>query len=63
MINVIWFLILAIGIGFGILNGDGEIVSKAIVSTTSSTVDLVIGLVGMMCLWCGVMKIAEKSGL
>jgi spore maturation protein A len=63
MINIIWFLILIIGIGYGVFNGNGEIVSKAIVSTTSSTVELIIGLVGMMCLWCGVMKIAERSGL
>jgi spore maturation protein A len=63
MINIIWFLILITGIGFGLFNGNGEMVSKAIVSTTTSTVELVIGLVGMMCLWCGVMKIAEKSGL
>ncbi len=63
MINVVWFLILFIGIVFGIASGNGEVLSKTIVSTTSSTVDLVIGLVGIMCLWCGVMKIAEKSGL
>ncbi len=63
LINVIWFVILAIGIIFGLASGDGEIISKAIISTTSSTVDLVVGLVGMMCLWCGIMKIAEKSGL
>lgn len=63
MINIVWFLILVIGIGYGVFNGNGEVVSKAIVSTTSSTVELIIGLVGMMCLWCGVMKIAERSGL
>lgn len=63
MINIIWFLILIVGIGYGVFNGNGELVSKAIVSSTSSTVELIIGLVGMMCLWCGVMKIAEKSGL
>jgi len=63
MINIVWFLILVVGIGYGVFNGNGEVVSKAIVSTTSSTVELIIGLVGMMCLWCGVMKIAERSGL
>lgn len=63
MINIIWFLILVIGIGYGVFNGNGEMVSKAIVSSTSSTVELIIALVGMMCIWCGVMKIAEKSGL
>ena len=63
MINVIWFLILSLGIVIGMLTGKGEIVSKALVSSTTSSVELVMGLVGMMCLWCGIMRIAEKSGL
>ena len=63
MINIIWFLILLMGIIIGIVTGKGEILSKAIVSSTASSVELVMGLVGMMCLWCGIMKIAEKSGL
>lgn len=63
MINYIWFFIIVIGIGFGIITGRGEIVSKAIVSSTGSTVELIIQLLGLMCLWCGVMRVAEKSGL
>ncbi len=63
MINIIWFLILSLGTIIGILTGKGEILSKVIVSSTTSAVELVMGLVGMMCLWCGIMKIAEKSGL
>ncbi|MEW9094551.1 MAG: nucleoside recognition domain-containing protein [Clostridiaceae bacterium] len=63
MINYIWFLILSSGIVVGILTGRGEIISQAIVSSTNSTVELIIKLLGMMCLWCGVMKIAQKSGL
>ncbi|MBU3156387.1 spore maturation protein [Clostridium estertheticum] len=63
MINIIWFLILSLGIVIGMLTGKGEIVSKALVSSTTSSVELVMGLVGMMCLWCGIMEIAQKSGL
>ncbi|APC38694.1 nucleoside recognition domain-containing protein [Clostridium estertheticum] len=63
MINIIWFLILSLGIVIGMLTGKGEIVSKSLVSSTTSSVELVMGLVGMMCLWCGIMKIAQKSGL
>lgn len=63
MINVIWFGILFIGIVFGLATGDGELLSKTIVTTTEDTVQLIIQLLGMMCLWCGVMKIAERSGL
>lgn len=62
MINVIWFFILIIGIGFGLLTGRGDLVSKSVVNTAGSTVEFVIKLVGLMCIWCGVMKIAEKSG-
>lgn len=63
MINFIWFFILAVGIIFGIITGRGPEVSKAIISSADSTVKLIIGLVGIMCLWCGIMKIAERSGL
>ena len=63
MINIIWFLILSLGIVIGILTGKGEVLSKAVVLGAAGSVELIIGLVGMMCLWCGIMKIAEKSGL
>lgn len=63
MINYIWFGIIFIGTIFGITTGRIEEVSKAVVNSTSSTVEFMITFVGMMCLWCGVMKIAEKSGL
>lgn len=63
MINIIWFFILGFGIILGIFTGRGAEISKVIITSTDSTVKLVIGLTGVMCLWCGVMKIAEKSGL
>ncbi len=63
MINIIWFVLLGIGIVFGLATGNGEVLSKSIISSTQSSVKLVIGLVGMMSLWCGVMKIAQKSGI
>ncbi len=63
MINYIWFAMLAIGIAVGLITGKGEAISSSIIQVSGSTVELVIGLMGLMCLWCGVMKIAEKSGL
>lgn len=63
MINIIWFFILAIGIIIGLITGRGDIISNSIISTASSTVDFIIKLSGILCIWCGVMKIAEKSGL
>lgn len=63
MINIIWFFILAFGILFGIICGRGGDISKSIVASSDATVKLMINLVGIMCLWCGIMKIAERSGL
>lgn len=63
MINVIWFVILTFGLGFGLITGKGDIVSKSVVTTAGSTVEFIIKLAGLMCIWCGIMKIAEQSGL
>lgn len=63
MINYIWAFILLIGIAFGLWNGSGVFLAKALNTSTESTIQFVINLTGMMCLWCGVMKVAEKSGL
>jgi len=43
--------------------GNTESVTAAAIKGAESAVELTIGLVGIICLWCGVMKIAEKSGL
>lgn len=63
MINIIWFLLLAFGIVFGLITGKGEIISKSIIGSTEASMKLIIGLIGMMCLWSGVMKIAQRSGI
>ena len=63
MINYIWFILIFFGILVAIFTGNGELISKTIVESSDSTVKFVISLVGIMCFWCGVMKVAEKSGL
>ncbi|MBQ6820215.1 MAG: spore maturation protein [Clostridium sp.] len=62
MINYIWFIMIFLGILIGLFSGDGEVISKSIINSADSTVSMVLGLVGLMCFWCGVMKIAENSG-
>ena len=63
MINYIWFILIFLGILVVIFTGNGTEISTTIVESADSTVKFIIGLVGIMCFWCGVMKIAEKSGL
>lgn len=63
MINYIWFGIIFIGIVIGLITGQGAEISKGIIDSAEGTTKFIISLVGIMCFWSGVMKIAEKSGL
>lgn len=63
MLNYIWFGMLVIGIIVAILNGRIEAVTDAAIDSAGKAVELCIGLLGIMCLWTGLMGIAEKSGL
>ncbi|MGL4571484.1 MAG: nucleoside recognition domain-containing protein [Clostridium sp.] len=63
MINYIWFAMIFFGIIFALITGNADKITEAIVSGSGNTVTFVIELAGIMCFWCGVMKVAEKSGL
>lgn len=63
MINVIWFFVIFTALFLSFVKGNTEAVTAAAIKGASSAVELTIGLMGVICLWCGIMKIAEKSGL
>jgi len=63
MINKLWFYMMAIAVAFAVTGRRLEILTEEIFSSLSAAVELGIGLLGGMMLWCGVLKVAEKSGL
>ncbi|MGL4762675.1 MAG: nucleoside recognition domain-containing protein [Sarcina sp.] len=63
MINYIWFGIIVIGIIVGLFTGQGAEISTGIIESTEGTTKFIISMIGIMCFWSGVMKIAENSGL
>lgn len=63
MLNYIWMGMLVTGFIIGMLNGRLEEVTQAAFASTGRAVELGIGLIGIMCLWSGLMNISEKSGL
>lgn len=63
MINTIWFFMIFTGILLSFLNGSAGAVADAASKGAQDAVTLTIGLMGVICLWCGIMKVAEKSGL
>lgn len=63
MLNYIWMGMLAAGFIIGIMNGRVDEVTSAALGSAGKAVELSIGLLGIICLWTGLMQIAEKSGI
>lgn len=61
--NIIWSYMILIAFVFCIINGDVEQIIEVLFSSTEDTVSLFLRLLGMICMWSGFIKIAEKSGL
>lgn len=61
MLNIIWPGFIIISIIFAILSGNLSELNNSIFESTSTAVNLSITLLGTMCLWSGIMKIASKT--
>lgn len=48
---------------FSLVNGNVSELSEAVLSKSGEAVTLAISICGTMCLWCGLMKVAEAAGL
>lgn len=63
MLNYIWFALMAIALVVAIFTGTAPAVTKGAIDSAKTAVDIVLGLVGIMTLWLGIMRVAEKAGL
>lgn len=63
MLNYIWFGMMLVSVIAGILTGRIDAVTEAAINMSKTAVEISIGLIGIMALWLGIMKIAEASGL
>ena len=73
MLNYIWFALILIGILVAVGSdflGEEEgypalrkVTNEGLIESAKVAVTLAIGLVGIMALWLGLMKVAEQSGL
>lgn len=63
MLNYIWFGLMAIALVVAGINGTADAVTKGAVESASSAVQIAIGLIGIMTLWLGMMRVAEAAGL
>ena len=69
MLNRIWVALVLVGFSAALvqtLQGDLQIFSRLLTGlfdTAKTGFDIAIGLVGVMSLWLGIMKIGERGGL
>ena len=63
MLNYIWFGLIFISVVIGTITGKIDQVTDAAITMSKTSVEIAIGLIGIMALWLGIMKIAEDSGL
>lgn len=63
MMNWIWFGLMAVAVFVAAIRGTAAEVTQGAIDMAKTAVEISIGLVGVMALWLGVMKIAERAGL
>jgi len=63
MLNYVWLFLMAFAIVFGAINGRLNEVTEAAFKYAGTAVDIAIGLIGIMAMWLGIMRIAEKAGM
>ncbi len=63
MLNYIWFGLIFVSVIVGTITGRIDEVTEAAISMSKTSVEIAIGLVGIMALWMGIIKIAEESGI
>ncbi len=63
MLNIIWVIMIFAAVVSGLLMGRVKEISDALLASCGSAVNLAITMLGAMCLWSGIMKVAEKAGI
>lgn len=63
MLNLVWPIFLIISIIYAIIFGNLNNLNNSIFESTGTAVNLCITLLGTMCLWNGIMKIASKTSV
>ena len=63
MLNYIWFGLLTAALVMAAVTGSPDAVTRAAVDSAGTAVQTALGLVGIMTLWLGMMRVAEAAGL
>lgn len=63
MLNVLWLGMIIVAVVCGTITGRLNEVVNSVTASAHLAVELAIGLIGLMVLWMGILKVAEDAGL
>lgn len=63
MLNWIWGIMIVAGTAYGIVTGNTQAVGEGIMDGAEEAVSLALTMAGVLGLWCGLMEVANRSGL
>lgn len=63
MLGYVWAGLIIVSVLSALLLGNTETLSAALIESGSASIELLLTMAGILCLWSGIMKIAEESGL
>ena len=63
MLNLLWPIFIIISILYAIIGGNLNELNIAISSSTENAVNLTLTLIGMTCLWSGIMEIVSNTNI
>lgn len=63
MLNIVWPIFIIISFSYAIFSGNLQNLNNSIFNSTADAIELTLSLLGTMCLWSGIMKIASKTTL
>ena len=63
MVNIVWLVLIVLGISYGFFTNNLETINSTIVDSTKISLDMLFKIFPVIALWMGLTKIAEKSHL
>lgn len=63
MLNILWPILIIISYIYAIISGNIDKINNAVFEYTENAIELLITLLGTMCLWNGLMEIASNTRL
>ena len=61
MLNIVWPIFIIISFSFSIFSGNLEKLNSSIFESTNDAINLTLNLLGTICLWNGIMQIANST--